>query len=328
MKKAFTIIELIVVIVILGIVAGLGIEIIKFSYDNEQRVRALNELELKSQATMDFLTTHLNNAVKNSFRLKKSDISKCADSISECKFVFNLNDTSLVTSDFKIFEWARVAIIDKKQGKWNGLNETKAVIEEALNDETYCYNDVGGKTYFNCFSFSRFKKCSGPTVNANDSIVKKYGVGTKLGIYFLGDNIATSTSFMEKDLYELERVQYANCTIPDELARIELKLDEKNFTMSNVYVLVDKIEGVKVVKEDDKLQLKYYSYDFKDKKTNFTTDASDNDKVTLINNVSEFSVSSNNGITKINLCLEIDNLPGSFINKKTSLKVCKSGVII
>ncbi|MBZ7979519.1 prepilin-type N-terminal cleavage/methylation domain-containing protein [Campylobacter sp. RM12640] len=311
MKKAFTIIELIVVIVILGIIAGLGIEIIKFSYDNEQRVRALNELELKSQATMDFLTTHLNNAIKNSFRLKKAENSECVNSVTDCKFVFNIEDDSL-KNDFKIFEWARIAIIDKKHNKWDGLNETKSVVHAAVNDKASCYD---GTNYFNCFSHKQ--------KGINTKIINSYSLGDKLGVYFLGDNIATSTSFMEKDLYDLEIAERnVGSGKKEDYAKIELKLSDKIFTISNVYVLVDKIEGIKF--EDG--ELKYYSYDFKDKKPNFATNTID--KVTLVNNVSDFIISNNNGVTKIKLCLEVNDLPGSFITKKTSLKVCKSGVII
>lgn len=315
MKKAFTIIELIVVIVILGIVAGLGIEIIKFSYDNEQRVRILNELELKSQVTMDFLTTHLNNAIKNSYRLKKQESSECANSITDCKFVFNMNKTSLKDTDFKIFEWARIAIIDKKQGKWDGLNETREVVDKAVNKKTDCYDDLTNPNYFQCFSKS----------GINQKIFRNYDEGTILGIYFLGDNIATSTSFMEKDLYDFEVYTITSTAgTTSKATRIALRLDEKNFTMSNVYVLVDKIEGI--IYDNTESKLKYYSYDYKDKTANFTTNAKP--KVTLVNHVSDFSISSNNGVTTLRLCLEAKDLPGSFINKKTTISVCKTGVIL
>lgn len=313
MKKAFTIIELIVVIVILGIVAGLGIEIIKFSYDNEQRVRALNELELKSQSTMDFLTAHLNNAIKNSYRLKKEENSKCANSKDDCKFVFNIESTSL-KGDFKIFEWARIAIIDKKHGKWDGLNETKLVVNEAVNNKAKCYDNTTKPNYFKCFSQK----------GINQTILNNYPKDTQLGIYFLGDNIATSTSFMEKDLYDFDIIETTSSGVATKETRINLRLDEKNFTMSNVYVLVDKIEGV--IYDESKNELKYYSYDYKDKKADFVT--TDKDKVTLVNHVSDFSISSNNGVTTLKLCLETKDLPGSFINTKTNIQVCKTGVIL
>lgn len=310
MKKAFTMIELIVVIVILGIVAGLGIEVIKFSYDNEQRVRALNELELKSQATMDFLTTHLNNAIKNSFRLKKKETSECANSITDCKFVFNIPNESL-SNDFKIFEWARIAIIDKKMIKWDGLNETLKVVNEAVNN-TSCYD--ASKTYFKCFSKS----------GINQKIINNYPKDTQLGIYFLGDNIATSTSFMEKDLYDFDIQEISSSGTTTKESSIKLRLNEKNFTMSNVYVLVDKIEGI--IYDNVNNKLKYYSYDYKDKSPNFTTD--NKEKFILVDRVKDFTISSNNGVTTLRLCLEAKDLPGSFINTKTTISVCKTGVIL
>lgn len=302
MKKAFTIIELIVVIVILGITAGLGTEIIKFSYDNKSRTKTLNELELTAQSTIDFLTAHLNESVRNSLRLKRAENSDCSNKIIDCKFVFNIKGEEL-GNKYNIFEWARVASIERKKDLWSGVVPTKKVISDALNDPD-CYKEIGGKTYFYC-----------------SGIGEKYAANTKRGIYFLGENIATSTSFMEKDLYTLS----IDKTTGAKKSSIELKLKDRNFTISAAYNIVDKIEGI--IYDKDKKELRYYSNDWESSvKAGFKT--SKQEKRLLLQNVSEFKISSSNGTTRIRFCIQSGVTPGSFVAKPTIIKVCKTGVII
>lgn len=303
MKKAFTMIELILVIVVLGIVAGVAINVVKFSYDNEQRTRALNELEIKSQVAIDFISTHLNNSIKNSFRLKKAENSDCANTTTDCKFVFNTREEVVTnrvsSSNFKILEWARMAIKDKRRGVWDGINQTKCVVNKITT--TNCYPSTN---QFSCFTSS---DCN-------------YNISGNYGLYFLGDNIANSTSFMENDLYNLEN------------KIVHFDLNKKNFSMSNAYVLVDNIEGVifeTINKGGNSFNiLKFYSYDWKDRNATFSTTDPKYKKSVLVDEVSDFAVYNNGGVTKIKLCLERQNLPGSFIHANTSIKVCKTGVII
>ncbi|WP_267523693.1 type II secretion system protein [Campylobacter sp. MG1] len=304
MKKAFTMIELVMVIVVLGIVSGVAINIVKFSYDNEQRSRALNELEIKSQVAMDFISVHLNNGVKNSYRLKREEDSDCS-ATTNCKFVFNTSETiaknSVTVGNFKIFEWARIAIKDKRLGKWDGINQTKCVVNKVLN--TNCYKVAG---QFSCFTGS---DCD--IKSAASPVEYNYNITGNYGIYFLGDNIANSTAFMENDLYNLEK------------GIIYFDLSKKNFSMSNAYVLVDKIEGL--VYKDKKLE--FYSYDWSTReKTNFSSIGKT--KSILVDEISDFAIYNDSGVTRINLCLERAGLPGSFIHKSTTIRVCKTGVII
>lgn len=318
MKKAFTLIEVILVVVVLGIVAGIGINIIKFANDNERRVRTLNELEIKSQVAMDFIVKHLDNGVKNSFRLKKSPDSECVNSSTDCMFLYNTEDNF---RDFKVLEWARVAIIDKRKGLWDGINETRSLLQAIkdlrANGES-CYDG----NHFICFALTEHKSGRKVLVN-NDSLFKHLPVGSGYGIYFLGDNIANTTTFLEKDLYNFFKDN-------NKYSKIELK-PNRNFTVSNVYVLVDNIEGL--VYDDVNKILKFYSYAWKDRDENHFKLSGVKDKVTsvaypLIDDVSSFSISNSAGVTRIKLCVERNDLPGSFVNTNTKIKVCKTGVII
>ena len=53
MKKAFTLIELILVIVILGILSFAGINIIKNLYENYLQARSVNTLETQTELVLE-----------------------------------------------------------------------------------------------------------------------------------------------------------------------------------------------------------------------------------------------------------------------------------
>lgn len=287
-KKAFTMIELIITIVILGIVSAIGAGIIKFSYDNQRKVEAFNALELKSQAAIDFLTTHLNNSIKNSFRLKNDFDTNCKTNTSECKFVFNIKEEEL-GNNYNVFEWARIAVLDKRKDIWDGISLTKCLTDKTKTS----FVDDTTKIGYNKKYISR---CFSATGN--------------YGIYFLGDNIANTTTFIETDL-----LGYYN-------KEIYFDKSLKNFTVSNAYVLVDNIERI-IYDKNNKI-LKFYSEPFEDFLKNNTNDKNE----ILVDNVESIKISNINGVTKIELCLKIDGLPGSYFSNATSIKACKTGVIL
>lgn len=292
-KKAFTMIELIITIVILGIVSAIGAGIIKFSYDNQRKVEAFNALELKSQAAIDFLTTHLNNSIKNSFRLKKDFDTDCKTNTSDCKFVFNIKDEEL-GNNYNVFEWARIAILDKRKGMWDGIALTKCLKDNAKFDNSTKLHFTREMKANSCFNINHY-------VDVNKNIY---------GIYFLGDNIANTTTFIEADLFEYDN------------GKIYYNKGLKNFTVSNAYVLVDNIERI-IYDKNNKI-LKFYSEPFEDFLKNNINDKNE----TLVDNVESIKISNINGVTKVELCLKIDGLPGSYFSNATSIKVCKTGVIL
>lgn len=91
MKKAFTMIELVMVIVILGIVASIGSEIVISLYNNYLRSRAINQLETQTELVLEQIAKRLQ------YRIKPSTIARRA----------NGNFTALSNSDnsYSIIEW-------------------------------------------------------------------------------------------------------------------------------------------------------------------------------------------------------------------------------
>jgi len=109
MKKAFTMIELVMVIVILGIVASIGSEIVLTLYKNYIQSRAMNQLEIQTELTLEQIAKRLQ------YRIKPSTIARRA----------NGNFTGLSNSDnsYSIIEWigySNESLLSSPPG-WSGF---------------------------------------------------------------------------------------------------------------------------------------------------------------------------------------------------------------
>lgn len=72
MKKAFTIFELILVIVIFGIVASIGSDIVFNLYQNYLRTKAINKLETQTELVLDQIAKRLSFSIPNSIGVIRS----------------------------------------------------------------------------------------------------------------------------------------------------------------------------------------------------------------------------------------------------------------
>ncbi len=109
MKKAFTMIELIMVIVVLGIVASIGAEIILSLYNNYIRARAINTLESQTALVLEQISQRLH------YRIKASTIARKT----------NGDYTALSSSDntYSILEWigySNESLLSSPPG-WSGF---------------------------------------------------------------------------------------------------------------------------------------------------------------------------------------------------------------
>ncbi len=71
MKKAFTMIELVMVIVVMGIVASIGADIIANLYNNYLKTRSINRLQAQTEAVLDQVAKRLKYRIKDSVIAKK-----------------------------------------------------------------------------------------------------------------------------------------------------------------------------------------------------------------------------------------------------------------
>jgi len=73
MKKAFTMLELVFVIVIMGIVASIGAEIIAKLYDNYLTTRSINKLQFQTELVLDQIAKRLTYRIKDSLIARDSN---------------------------------------------------------------------------------------------------------------------------------------------------------------------------------------------------------------------------------------------------------------
>lgn len=72
-RSAFTMIELVMVIVVFGIIASIGAEIITKVYENYLRTRAINRLQSQTEMTLEQVAKRLQYRIKDSVRASKDN---------------------------------------------------------------------------------------------------------------------------------------------------------------------------------------------------------------------------------------------------------------
>ena len=95
LRKAFTLIEIIMVIVILGVVAMISTDIIAKMYQGYMRSKIISELQQKTELALDQITRRLN------YRIKASAITRNSTSPSTFKLLSDDDNTSM----YNMLEW-------------------------------------------------------------------------------------------------------------------------------------------------------------------------------------------------------------------------------
>jgi len=129
MKKSFTILELIIVIVILGVLGTISIEILQKTFQNYLKNKTLNYLSLKTDLTLNKIAAKMHNRIKNSVIAVKCD----TDDETSADYCLNYNNKSFIpisnldpTSpiNYPVVEWLYVSRFSKR-GMWN--SDSKSV---------------------------------------------------------------------------------------------------------------------------------------------------------------------------------------------------------
>lgn len=145
MKKAFTMLELVMVIVILGIVASIGSEIIVSMYTNYLRSRTINTLESKTEIVLEQIAKRLQYRIKDSLITRKTtDIKALSDSTMDetytiLEWIGYSNESFLGTPKPG---WS--GFIDLDNSDTNGTNRTLKTSESNLTDAA---NTINALTY-------------------------------------------------------------------------------------------------------------------------------------------------------------------------------------
>jgi len=131
MKKAFTLVEFIIVVVILGILGTISIEILQNTFQNYTQTKELNKLAFKTDLTLSIIASKLQNRIKNSVIAVECNATLSASNTQSCINNSNKNFIAISSLDplntyrFPVIEWLYVPIYSKR-GMWD---DTKKIIQ-------------------------------------------------------------------------------------------------------------------------------------------------------------------------------------------------------
>lgn len=313
MKRAFTLLELVVVIVVLGIIAMMSFNAIMNIYSNYFQTRTVNELETQTEIALEQISKRLEHRIKPSVIARKTDGAFLA-----------LNDSGVnLNAEYEILEFIPYAYeifndvpSDNKAGRYSGYadlaNSSPAtgLISPGSNFTTGVVETIKDLT---CKDDTRNSKCvdfknkdggvvaifSDVYYNVQDSFGYKGDitkldiakVGVKDGQSGLNGNTLEISGFDGKQISEQYHLAYtANAIVPEQSA------DPKD-TANGVF--------------DLNLYYDYRPWMGEKYKQN-------GEKATLAKNVTRFVFTEKNGVIVLKLCMRAKN---------SEITICKSKAV-
>ena len=117
MRKSFTLIELIIVIVIMGILSNITFDILSKVYHNYLYTKEMNKLNSKLDATMELIAKRLKERVKNSVIVTKYPAKFGDNNASQVDFK-SISELEDGDTEYKIIEWINYDY-EAKNGMWD-----------------------------------------------------------------------------------------------------------------------------------------------------------------------------------------------------------------
>ena len=311
MKRAFTLLELVVVIVVLGIIAMMSFNAIMNIYSNDFQTRTVNELETQTEIALEQISKRLEHRIKPSVIARKTDGEFLA-----------LNDSGVnLNAEYEILEFIPYAYeifndvpSGNKAGRYSGYADLaksspatglispgsnfSTEVVETIKDLT-CREDTNAT----CVDFT--KKDGGVAAIFSDvyyNVQDSFGykgisnldiakVGVKGGQSGLNGNTLEISGFDGKQISEQYHLAYtANAIVPEQ------STDPK-----------DAANGV----FDLNLYYNYRPWMGEKYKQN-------GEKATLAKNVTRFVFTEKNGVIVLKLCMRAKN---------SEITICKSKAV-
>ena len=311
MKRAFTLLELVVVIVVLGIIAMMSFNAIMNIYSNYFQTKTVNELETQTEIALEQISKRLEHRIKPSVIARKTDGAFLA-----------LNDSGVnLNAEYEILEFIPYAYeifndvpSGNKAGRYSGYADLaksspatglispgsnfSTEVVETIKDLT-CREDTNAT----CVDFT--KKDGGVAAIFSDvyyNVQDSFGykgisnldiakVGVKGGQSGLNGNTLEISGFDGKQISEQYHLAYtANAIVPEQSA------DPKD-TANGVF--------------DLNLYYDYRPWMGEKYKQN-------GEKTTLAKNVTRFVFTEKNGVIVLKLCMRAKN---------SEITICKSKAV-
>ncbi|WP_035160454.1 prepilin-type N-terminal cleavage/methylation domain-containing protein [Campylobacter concisus] len=321
MKRAFTLLELVVVIVVLGIIAMMSFNAIMNIYSNYFQTRTVNELETQTEIALEQISKRLEHRIKPSVIARKTDGAFLALNDNRVNLDANYEILEFIPYAYEIFNDvisldANDNVIEQggKAGRYSGYadltksspatglispgsNFTTGVVE-TIKDLT-CREDTNAT----CVDFT--KKDGGVVAIFSDvyyNVQNSFGykgisnldiakVGVKGGQSGLNGDTLEISGFANKQISEQYHLAYtANAIVPEQSA------DPKD-TANGVF--------------DLNLYYDYRPWMGEKYKQN-------GEKATLAKNVTRFVFTEKNGVIVLKLCMRAKN---------SEITICKSKAV-
>lgn len=310
MKRAFTLLELVVVIVVLGIIAMMSFNAIMNIYSNYFQTKTVNELETQTEIALEQISKRLEHRIKPSVIARKTDGAFLA-----------LNDSGVnLNAEYEILEFIPYAYEifndvpsgSNKAGRYSGYADlaksspATGLISPGSNFSTEVVETIKDLT---CKDDTRNDKCvdftkkdggvvaifSDVYYNVQDSFGYKGDITkldiAKVGVKSTDGNTLEISGFGGKQISEQYHLAYtANAIVPEQSA------DPKDAT-NGVF--------------DLNLYYDYRPWMGEKYKPN-------GEKATLAKNVTRFVFTEKNGVIVLKLCMRAKN---------SEITICKSKAV-
>ena len=311
MKRAFTLLELIIVIVILGIIAMMSINAMMNIYSNYFQTRTVNELETQTEIALEQISKRLEHRIKPSVIARKTDGAFLALNDNRVNLDANYEILEFIPYAYEIFNdvpsgnkagrysgYADLAKSSPATGLISPGSNFSTEVVETIKDLT-CKDDIRNAT---CVDFT--KKDGGVVAIFSDvyyNVQSSFGYsnGTvpvsldiaKVGVKSTDGNTLEISGFGGKQISEQYHLAYtANAIVPEQSA------DPKD-TANGVF--------------DLNLYYDYRPWMGEKYKQN-------GEKATLAKNVTRFVFTEKNGVIVLKLCMRAKN---------SEITICKSKAV-
>jgi len=334
MKKAFTLLELIVVLVILGILATIATEILLKVYKNYAFTKATNSLAYKTDLVLNTIAAKLETRIPNTVIATECNSSNngCKDgNITGFISISELNSSN--ASKYPVIEWINKDIYSRR-GEWNStlnkvtpgwagfvdLNQTKTNNQNGGDyNITIPYSDINITSdiltsYFDSWGLNI------NTANSNDVFNQKYATLIFSGPDGRGDFIDINQSYgwystTAKNVYQI-------IPISKDIIRVKEINQSNQATVYEGFYITD--GAFAIVPEynsdtnDFNLTLKQNYFPWKDE--NYT----EGNSSLLATHVIEFKFKEQNGLLRLYLCIQN---PSIKIDSNENLTICKERIV-
>lgn len=286
MKKAFTLLELIVVIVIVGILSLIGVEISINIYKSYLQSRAISTLETQTELVLEQISKRL------AFRVKESTIGR-RDGTT---FVSTQNPA--LNHTYPILEWVSYSYETFQDSGWSGFIDLNHANTTKTNPTT------GEGTIETPFSrLTRVSDTISDLTNAQATLNNE-----RVGIIFRGTSLNVNNSFGYNGT-NANSVAIVTGNNGDTTLNIRYSgnnISEQYLMLHTAYAVVPTNSAGDVVQPDEQTDftlMLHYNYRPWTLDVDNQFNGKNSNKSVLATNVTRFNFSEANGIIIVKLCI-------------------------